>query len=236
MNPREVRRSRQGAGSLGCLLFKDSSDGIGGAFRPAKQPQHERTTYHEKNSPSTPAVVGLDVHPDTFAGAILRGRDPATARVEHTSTRVPLDQLEAWACAIPTRVTPWSWKPAPTPLPSPAGCAPSNGRHRPGQPPGGPRRQGVLRQRPGGCRQDRTHPPQRPLHAGLAARPENPGAARGLQRVSIRGQGSDPPKQQIRAMLNEHCVRLPAGFRLAHPTPAPTARAQSVEPCPGDAP
>ena len=41
-------------------------------------------------------VVGLDVHPDTFAGAILRGRDPATAQVEHTSTRVPLDQLEAW--------------------------------------------------------------------------------------------------------------------------------------------
>ena len=43
------------------------------------------------------AVVGLDVHPDTFAGAILRGRDPATAKVEHTSTRVPLAQLEAWA-------------------------------------------------------------------------------------------------------------------------------------------
>jgi hypothetical protein len=42
-------------------------------------------------------VVGLDVHPDTFAGAILRGRDPATAQIEHTSTRVPLAQLEAWA-------------------------------------------------------------------------------------------------------------------------------------------
>ena len=27
-------------------------------------------------------------------------------------------------------------------------------------------------------------------------------------------------KQQIRAMLNEHCVRLPAGFRLAHPASA----------------
>ncbi len=42
-------------------------------------------------------VIGLDVHPDTFAGAILRGRDPATAQIEHSSTRVPLDQLEAWA-------------------------------------------------------------------------------------------------------------------------------------------
>lgn len=41
-------------------------------------------------------VVGLDVHPDSFAGAILQGRDPATARIESTSTRVALPQLEAW--------------------------------------------------------------------------------------------------------------------------------------------
>ena len=42
-------------------------------------------------------IIGLDVHPDSFAGAVLRGRDPATAQVEHPSTRVPLDQLEAWS-------------------------------------------------------------------------------------------------------------------------------------------
>src|SRR5215210_4684537 len=42
-------------------------------------------------------VLGLDVHPDTFAGAILEGRDPARARVVHSSTRVELGQLEDWA-------------------------------------------------------------------------------------------------------------------------------------------
>ena len=62
-------------------------------------------------------VVGLDVHPDTFAGAILRGRDPATAQVEHTSTRVPLDQLEAWAQRYThERDILWCSKPAATPL------------------------------------------------------------------------------------------------------------------------
>src|SRR5688572_8287546 len=42
-------------------------------------------------------VIGLDVHPDSFAGAVLRGSDPATAQIESTSTRVALPQLEAWA-------------------------------------------------------------------------------------------------------------------------------------------
>lgn len=42
-------------------------------------------------------VVGLDVHPDSFAGAVLEGRDPATARVVGSSTRVALSELEPWA-------------------------------------------------------------------------------------------------------------------------------------------
>ena len=42
-------------------------------------------------------VVGLDVHPDTFAAAILQGRDPLKARVIHSVTRKPLDALLAWA-------------------------------------------------------------------------------------------------------------------------------------------
>jgi transposase len=41
--------------------------------------------------------VGLDVHPDSFAGAILEGRDPWQARVVSTSTRVALPLLEKWA-------------------------------------------------------------------------------------------------------------------------------------------
>jgi len=42
-------------------------------------------------------VVGLDVHPDTFAAAILQGREPLQARVVHSITRQPLQALCAWA-------------------------------------------------------------------------------------------------------------------------------------------
>jgi hypothetical protein len=42
-------------------------------------------------------VVGLDVHPDSFAGAVVEGTDPLSAQVLRTSTRVPLEQLEQWA-------------------------------------------------------------------------------------------------------------------------------------------
>jgi transposase len=53
--------------------------------------------------PAAPALgpqgraVGLDVHPDTFAAAILSGRDPLKARVTHSITRQPLESLCAWA-------------------------------------------------------------------------------------------------------------------------------------------
>jgi len=47
-------------------------------------------------------VVGLDIHPDSFAGAVLEGCDPMTARVTSTSTRVPLMQLEQWVEAHTT--------------------------------------------------------------------------------------------------------------------------------------
>ena len=42
-------------------------------------------------------VVGLDVHPDSFAGAVLEGSDPASAKVLSTSTRVASPELESWA-------------------------------------------------------------------------------------------------------------------------------------------
>ena len=46
---------------------------------------------------SNSRIVGLDVHPDSFAGAILDGMDPWKARVVRTSTRVALPLLEKWA-------------------------------------------------------------------------------------------------------------------------------------------
>ena len=42
-------------------------------------------------------VVGLDVHPDSFAGAVVEGTDPLIAQVLSTSTRVQWEQLEQWA-------------------------------------------------------------------------------------------------------------------------------------------
>ena len=55
------------------------------------------------NSRTSPALgpngraIGLDVHPDTFAAAILQGRDPLSARVAHSVTHQPLEALCAWA-------------------------------------------------------------------------------------------------------------------------------------------
>jgi transposase len=42
-------------------------------------------------------AVGLDIHPDTFAAAILEGRDPLRARLVQSLTRQPLAALGAWA-------------------------------------------------------------------------------------------------------------------------------------------
>jgi transposase len=42
-------------------------------------------------------TVGLDVHPDSFAAAVLDGRDPLTARVRQSVSGQPLAALEAWA-------------------------------------------------------------------------------------------------------------------------------------------
>ena len=39
-------------------------------------------------------VVRLDVHPDSFAGAVMEGPDPASAKGSSTSRRVELEQLE----------------------------------------------------------------------------------------------------------------------------------------------
>ena len=66
---------------------------------------------------SNQRIVGLDVHPDSFAGAILRGQDATSARVLSTSTRVELKIWSAGPSATPLKTTCSSWKPAATPLP-----------------------------------------------------------------------------------------------------------------------
>jgi hypothetical protein len=42
--------------------------------------------------------VGLDVHPDSFAAAILSGRDPLKARVTHSVT-----PLQKWGLSVALR-------------------------------------------------------------------------------------------------------------------------------------
>ena len=60
--------------------------------RPTQSPNPPSPTLGPKGR-----AVGLDVHPDSFAAAILAGRDPLHARVGHSVTRQPLDALVAWA-------------------------------------------------------------------------------------------------------------------------------------------
>ncbi len=64
---------------------------------PSREATNIKRKEQEVMEHSKPRVVGLDVHPDSFAGAILEGSDPWSAHVVRTSTRVALTQLEAWA-------------------------------------------------------------------------------------------------------------------------------------------
>jgi transposase len=164
-------------------------------------------------------VVGLDVHPDTFAGAILRGRDPATALIEHTSTRVPLPELEAWAerhtQAGDTLVLEASGNAFAV-----AARLRAAGRHAI-----------ILDSHQAGrvgkvyCANDKVDAVKiaRIFLSGLSAQVWQPDAQT-LERREVFSayqavvKEATRLKQQIRAMLNEHCVRLPGGFRLAHPT------------------
>src|SRR5947207_11145935 len=69
---------------------------------PAAPSVQQTTTWKRKETKkmrrsNQDRIVGLDVHPDSFAGAILQGTDPWKARVVSTSTRVALPLLEKWA-------------------------------------------------------------------------------------------------------------------------------------------
>jgi transposase len=163
-------------------------------------------------------VIGLDVHPDSFAGAIVEGRDPGRARVVSTSTRVELKQLEKWALgqsgSEDTLVLEASGNAFAV-----AARLRAIGRqveildsHRAGK-------VGKVY-----CANDRVdavkiariylsalspvvwQPDEKTLE-----RREVFSAYQGVVKESTRA------RQQLRAMLNEHCVRLEKGFRLCHP-------------------
>ncbi len=168
---------------------------------------------------SNPRVVGLDVHPDSFAGAILAGRDPASARVLGTSTRVDLKELERWAerqtSAEDTLVLEASGNAFAV-----AGRLRALGREVV-----------VLDSHQAGkigkvyCATDRVDAVKiaRIYLSGLSAQVWQPDEQT-LERREVfsayQGVVKESTRLQPRKLsgLNEHCVRLPKGFRLCHPT------------------
>lgn len=175
-----------------------------------------------KGKGGTGRVIGLDVHPDSFAGAILEGRDPATARVVSSSTRVELKELERWASqqarsedvlvleasgnafAVAERLRALRLK------------VQILDSHQAGK-------VGKVY-----CANDRVDAVKiaRIYLSGLAAVVWQPDArTRERREVFSAYQGivkeSTRLQQQIKSMLNEHCVRLPSGFRLTLPGAIP---------------
>lgn len=163
-------------------------------------------------------VIGLDVHPDSFAGAVVEGSDPGSARVLSTSTRVELEQLEQWARG--------QVQPQDVLVLEASGNAFGVARRLRGE---GYRVQ-ILDSHQAGkvgkvyCANDRVDAVKiaRIYLSGLSAlvwqpdqktleRREVFSAYQGIVKESTR------LKQQIKAMLNEHCLRLESGFRLSHP-------------------
>ena len=64
---------------------------------PPNQKQSDNPSSKKQPLPAHARVIGLDMHPDSFAAAILAGRDPLGARVAHSVTGQPLSALETWA-------------------------------------------------------------------------------------------------------------------------------------------
>lgn len=163
-------------------------------------------------------VIGLDVHPDSFAGAVVEGSDPGSARVLSTSSRVELKQLEAWAEHHTSREDVLV-------LEASGNAFAVAARLR-----GIGREVEILDSHRAGkvgkvyCANDRVdavkiariyltalspivwQPDEKTLE-----RREVFSAYQAVVKESTRA------RQQIKAMLNEHCVRLEKGFRLCHP-------------------
>src|SRR5512133_3658416 len=163
-------------------------------------------------------VVGIDVHPDSLAGAVVEGSDPASAQVSSTSTRVELERLEQWALRH-TRTEDTLVLEASGNAFSVAERLRAIGReveildsHRAGK-------VGKVY-----CANDRVDAVKiaRIYLSALSPIVWQPDP-KTLERREVFsayqtvGKESTRAKQQLCSMLNEHCVRLEKGFRLCHP-------------------
>jgi transposase len=164
-------------------------------------------------------IVGLDVHPDSFAGAILQGMDPWKARVVSTSTRVALPLLEKWALRHTREEDILVMEASGN-----AFCVAERLRAL-------KRKVVILESHRAGkvgktyCATDRVDaikiariylsalsPVVWQPDAKTRERREVFGAYQAVVKEAMR------LKQQIKSILNEHCVRLEKGFRLSHPS------------------
>ena len=163
-------------------------------------------------------VVGLDVHPDNFAGAVVEGTDPASVQVLSSSTRVELGQLEQWALRHSRREDTLVLEASGNAF-AVAARLRAIGReveildsHRAGK-------VGKVY-----CANDRVDAVKiaRIYLSALSPIVWQPDA-KTLERREVFSayqavvKESTRAKQQLRSMLNEHCVRLEKGFRLCHP-------------------
>ena len=163
-------------------------------------------------------IVGLDVHLDSFVGAIVAGRDPASVRVLSTSTRVDLKELERWAERH-------SSKDDTLVLEASGNAFAVAGRLRALD-----RQVAILDSHQADkigkvyCANDRVDAVKiaRIYLSGLSRWSGHP--MRRLPRREVFSAYQEVVKestrlqQELKSMLNEHCVRPPKGFRLSHPS------------------
>jgi transposase len=163
-------------------------------------------------------VVGLDIHPDTFAAAILHGRDPLKARIVHSVTRQPLDGLCAWATRHTTKDDVLVIEASANTFAVAERLA-SIGRqvfilesHRAGQ---------IGKSYLANDKVDAVKIARIYL-SGLAIRVWQPDAETRQRREVLSTyqrcvKDSTRAQQHLRSFLNEHALRLPKGFRLCRP-------------------
>jgi len=182
---------------------------------------HSSPTQPTNSAPvlgATGRAVGLDIHPDSFAAAILDGRDPLQARVAHSITKQPLDALCAWA-ARHTKTADVLIIEASANTFAVAERLQAIGRqvyilesHRAGQ---------IGKSYLANDRVDAVKIARIYL-SGLSIKVWQPDAATRQRRELLSTyqrcvQDSTRAQQHLRSFLNEYALRLPKGFRLCRP-------------------
>src|SRR5207244_7849920 len=164
-------------------------------------------------------VIGVDVHPDSFTGAVLlKGKDAASSRVVRTSRRVELPELEKW-------VARHTGEQDVLVLEASGNAFAVAERLRVLQ-----RQVVILDSHRAGkvgkayCANDRVDAIKiaRIYLTALSPVVWQPDVKTRERREVFSAyqavvKEATRLKQQLRSMLNEHCVRLESGFRLSHP-------------------